>query len=83
MKTTTIQKWGNSYAVRIPHASALKLHLKAGKQVHVILGAEGRELRIVPVSQKKFTFRELVSQITKDNAHGPVDWGASVGKEAW
>jgi len=83
MKTTTIQKWGNSYAVRIPHLSVQKLNLKAGRHVRIIEGAGGSELRIVPLSEKSATLRELVLQITKKNRHTAVAWGIPVGKEVW
>jgi len=82
MTTTTIQKWGNSYAVRLPKAAVEKLKLGVGQAVAVTEGKD-RTLSISAVPQEKMNLSHLVSLITPQNRHEPTEWGKAVGKEAW
>lgn len=81
--TTTIQKWGNSYAVRLPKTAMRKLNLQAGHSVEIREAANGRTLSIVPVKLNKHTLTEILSSITDENRHGEVGWGDAVGNEVW
>jgi antitoxin MazE len=83
MTTTTIQKWGNSYAVRIPKKAINKLNLRAGNTVTIHESAHNGTLSIVPVKLHKHTLAEMLSRITDENRHGVTDWGDAVGKEVW
>ena len=83
MKTTTIQKWGNSYAVRLPKSTLRRLNLKAGHAVEIREMAHGRAFSITPVQTDTVSFDELVTRITKENLHALVDFGEGVGKEIW
>lgn len=83
MNTTTIQKWGNSYAVRLPRAAVLKLNLRAGHAVEIREATQGRTLSIVPVQHRSASFAEMIARITKKNKHGDADWGDAIGKEVW
>ncbi len=78
--TTTIQKWGNSCAVRLPHDILRKLDLKEGHAVEIREEASGI-LSIIPVSQRAFSLAQMVARITKKNQHEINDWGKPVGKE--
>ena len=79
---TTIQKWGNSLAVRLPKELAKKLKLQEGSAVLV---AEDSKRRIIikHTSQKKIRLIDLVAKIDRSNAHREIEWGARQGKEAW
>lgn len=83
MNTTTIQKWGNSYAVRIPKIAMRKLNLLAGNSVEIRETIRGRTLSIVPVRRRSASLTEMVSRITNKNRHSAVDWGNAVGNEVW
>jgi len=83
MHTTTIQKWGNSYAVRLPKAVMDKLNLQTGHSVEIREAANGRTLSIVPVKLHTHTLSEMLSRITDENRHDEVDWGSAVGNEVW
>lgn len=83
MTTTTIQKWGNSYAVRLPKTAVRKLDLRAGLPVEIREMGGGRTLSIIPVQRAAASLDEMISHITKKNRHGAVDWGGVVGKEVW
>lgn len=76
--TTKIRKWGNSYAVRIPKATALKHGFRENSQVHII--DEGNGIKIKPVL-KKYNLNELLDQIKPENIHPLIDWGPDVGNE--
>lgn len=60
---TSIHKWGNSLAVRIPAALAQKLHLTKGKKVTLEL--ENNRLVICP----QYSLEDLLAGITKENMH--------------
>ena len=83
MNTTTIQKWGNSYAVRLPKDAMRKLNLQTGNFVEIREETNGRTLSIIPIRQRAASLAEMVARITKKNQHSVVDWGEAVGKEVW
>jgi len=79
--TTTIQKWGNSYAVRLPREMVRKLKLQAGHEVLIEDNARG--LSITPAPRCAASLARMIAGITKANQHSLVDWGKAVGKEVW
>lgn len=83
MHTTTIQKWGNSYAVRLPSATMHKLNLRAGHSVEIREAAQGQTLSIIPSRHRAASFAEMLARITKKNQHSAAEWSRAVGKEAW
>ena len=76
--TATIQKWGNSLALRIPLAVAKQIHVKAGDPVTLKIGASGLTVKAAP---KKFSLDELLDKVTPENLHPATDWGADLGRE--
>jgi antitoxin component of MazEF toxin-antitoxin module len=38
---------------------------------------------IAPVESSAYRLEELLAQITADNQHEELDWGAPVGQETW
>jgi len=83
MNTTTIQKWGNSYAVRLPKNSLRKLNLSAGSSVEIREAIRGETLSIVPVRHRAASLTEMAARITKKNSHHAADWGRAKGREVW
>jgi len=83
MNTTTIQKWGNSYAVRIPKEAMDTLNLRAGNTVTVHESVQHGTLTITPAKRPTHTLAEMLSRITDENRHDEVDWGSAVGNEVW
>ena len=77
---TVIRKWGNSAAVRLP-SSAMKSAALDMEQAVRITATKGR-IVIEPVNQVEFWLEDLLAEVTPDNAHGELDFGAPVGKEA-
>jgi len=73
---TTIQRWGNSLAVRIPKPFALQTALEENSEVDIAV--EGNRI-IVSAAKKEWRLEELVSRITRRNSHREIGWGG----EAW
>lgn len=76
---TTIQKWGNSLAVRIPASLASKMQLEEGAVVEVV--AEHGNIVVVPQAKKKYSLEELLKNCKPGQLHGETDWGREVGRE--
>ena len=76
--TATIQKWGNSLALRIPLAVAKQIHVKEGDPVTLKVSSAG--LTVKP-SPKRPNLDDLLAQVTPENLHSATDWGADVGRE--
>lgn len=70
---TTIQKWGNSLAVRIPTQIAEKISFKQGIEIQLEV-IDDKELRVVP-KKKAPTLDELLAKITPENRHRELDFG--------
>jgi antitoxin MazE len=77
----TVQKWGNSLALRIPKAFAQEIGLE--QDAAVMLAVENGRLVIAPVKDPVYDLDDLVSQITDENQHDEFDWGPPVGNEVW
>jgi len=78
---TTIQKWGNSLAVRLPKSVTQKLALRAGRRVRVY--NEGKGVAITPVHEHEKSLKDLLAMITPANIHAETDWGKPRGREVW
>lgn len=74
----TIQKWGNSLALRIPQAVAKQIHVKEGDAVTLRVSAAGLTLKPAP---KRLSLDDLLAQVTPENLHPATDWGADAGRE--
>ena len=76
--TATIQKWGNSLALRIPQAVAKQIHVQEGDSVTLRVSAAGLTLKPAP---KHLSLDDLLAQVTPENLHPATDWGSDVGRE--
>jgi len=77
--TTKLQKWGNSYAVRIPKNLIQDIKLTQGSEIEIKY--HKRSLVIKPKIQKEYTLKELLKGITPENRHQLIFDGPDVGKE--
>ena len=78
---STIQKWGNSLALRIPKALATETHLKKGSVVTLLI--HKGKLVVKPIAKPEYTLKELLRGVAKKNIHSEVDTGHAVGLEVW
>jgi len=76
--TTTVQKWGNSLAVRIPSAVAREIRIENGDAVE--LRIDRNALTIQP-TRPRYRLADLVSRIRPRNRHAEAEWGKSIGRE--
>jgi antitoxin MazE len=77
---TTIQRWGNSLAVRIPKAFASQAQIQENTEIEISL--EGNRIVIAP-ARHEWNLDKLVRGITPSNVHREVEWGESVGRETF
>jgi len=78
---STISKWGNSLAVRIPLAIAKQASLAEGDNVMLVLDRDGAI--VVRPTRRKYELSDLVAKITPKNRHRETDWGPPQGGESW
>jgi antitoxin MazE len=79
--TIRIQKWGNSFAIRIPKAyvDEMKIGENSSLQMTVYEGA----LIIMPDPQHSWDLAALLAGVTKENKHEERDSGGKKEKEEW
>jgi len=92
---TTIQKWGNSQAVRLPKTVLEKLTLRENDQVEIIADTDNDSIIIKKTSRKRRSKKSLdqrleefykmpINEILANDmlySPGEYDWGPPVGKE--
>jgi len=78
---TSVKKWGNSAAVRIPASVMQATQIDLDEVVDV--REEAGRIVIEPVRQKSYQLSQLLKGITSKNQHEAVDFGPAAGKEAW
>jgi antitoxin MazE len=77
----SVQRWGNSLALRIPKVIAQESGLTDGSVVDLKL--RRGVIAVIPERPRKHTLSDLLSQITKQNVHKEVATGRPAGKEIW
>ncbi|MBI2478448.1 MAG: AbrB/MazE/SpoVT family DNA-binding domain-containing protein [Planctomycetia bacterium] len=75
----TIQKWGNSLAVRIPMAIAGQLAVTDGAIVD--LEVRDGELVVRPTQTVSLSLAALLRDCKPSQLHGETDFGPDVGRE--
>lgn len=76
----TIQKWGNSLAVRIPKNITKDSRVSEGSNVDIMV--ENGKIVLSPV-KKEYYLNELLKNITIDNIHSEISTGDQIGGEIW
>ena len=69
---TTVQKWGNSLGVRIPHNIAEDIGLSEGKQVTV--EKSGKTIVVRPLKIPRYSLKKLLKGITPKNINIDKEW---------
>lgn len=77
---TSIQKWGNSLAVRIPKAFAAQANLDENTDVDISLDGD---TIVISHARREWNLDELVGRISPANRHRETDRGRKSGKEIW
>jgi antitoxin MazE len=76
----TIQKWGNSLALRIPQAVAQQIRVAEGDAVQLRVDADGLNIR---PARPRYRLGDLVRGVTPQNRQAETDWGQAQGREVW
>jgi antitoxin component of MazEF toxin-antitoxin module len=79
---TTIRRWGNSAAVRIPRSILSQAKLEEGIDVEILLAKEGE------ITLRAMRKRKSIQELFADYDGEPfqtkeIDWGAPQGNEIW
>lgn len=77
----TVRKWGNSAAIRLPTSLLNAVQLQIDQAVDV--REEDGRIIIQPLRQDRISLDSLTAGITDENRHSEIDFGRSVGGEAW
>jgi antitoxin MazE len=80
-KETTVSKWGNSLAVRIPQTIARQARLSEGDCLTLALDRDGSI--VLRSTRPRYELSELVAAITPKNRHQETEWGRPKGEESW
>ena len=76
---STVQKWGNSLALRIPTAIAGQLDVCEGAQVEI--SVRKGELVVRPKRNKTLSLNVLLKNCKPSQLHSETDFGSDVGRE--
>jgi len=77
----TIQKWGNSLALRIPKVFSKELGIEEATSVE--MRVDNSALIVKPKKTKKIALKELLAMVNEKNCHEAIETGSAVGKEFW
>ena len=77
----TVQKWGNSLALRIPGPLAKDIHLHQGSVVDISV-VEGKMV-VKSKGHRKYSLPQMLAKVTKANRQREEGWGPAQGKETW
>ena len=77
---STVAKWGNSLAIRIPKNVAEQTNLTEGTAVSIDVTNNN-----IVISPKKteYTLDDLLAGASSEDFEGEYDWGEPVGEEIW
>ncbi len=77
---TTVAKWGNSIAIRLPKPIVDQAGLieKDDIDIEVLKGT----IVLTPRTRRAYRLDDLLKEITPQNIHPEVDFGEPIGREA-
>lgn len=79
---STVKKWGNSLALRIPRSVAAEAGVEYGAKVSVRV--EDGAMVVRPIAQGTVVdLKLLLKRVKKTNLHGEVLTGPKRGREVW
>lgn len=77
---TTISRWGNSLALRLPSHVTREARLEEGVSVNIEI--EEGSIKVTP-TRKRFKLADLLAGHVKNENAAEVDWGKPEGEEVW
>ena len=76
---TTVKKWGNSLAIRIPKVISEELSIEYDTEVEMV--AKDGFLILSPRPSYRLT--DLLAQVNQGNLHEEIGTGDRTGREEW
>ncbi|HBH83331.1 MAG: hypothetical protein A2X05_05370 [Bacteroidetes bacterium GWE2_41_25] len=76
----TIQKWGNSLAIRIPKNITKDVRVTEGSNIDIMV--ENGNIVLSP-GKNEYSLKELLKNITIENIHSEISTGDQTGGEIW
>ena len=76
---STVQKWGNSLAVRLPSQIAKQMHLAQGAAIHVYIA--DNKLIMEPANPSKLTLDQRLERFDPSRHGGEIFQSEMIGKE--
>jgi antitoxin MazE len=77
---TTVQKWGNSLAIRIPRNISRDTKVTEGSSVDVTV--DNGNIILSP-SANQYSLKELLKKVKEENIHSEISTGDRMGGEIW
>jgi len=77
---STVKKWGNSLALRIPKAISEDLDIEYNTEVDVLV-KDG--CLILRPRKAEYSLEALLAKVTPNNIHEEIDTGERQGREEW
>lgn len=77
---TTVQKWGNSLAVRIPATFCKEINLINGSIVEINLD---NDFLVFKPLKKKYILTDILDMVNDSNLHEEVKSGEPRDREIW
>lgn len=75
---TTLQKWGNSHAIRLPKAFVEELHIKEDQKLEISVTGQ---IITIKKAQQRMTFEDRIKGYTGNYDFSEWDTGAPKGNE--
>lgn len=76
---TTVRKWGNSLAVRIPKNISEELSIDEKTEIEMVT----RDGMLILEPKHSYRLKDMLEEITDENLHGETDTGTRLGIEEW
>ena len=77
---TTVSKWGNSLALRLPQPIVSGARLSEGQSVELEVREDGLFVR---PSRPRYSLDKLLDGFTRSNQQDEAPWGEARGDEVW
>lgn len=77
----TVQKWGNSLALRLPKPFTSEINIAENSIVDISI--QNNQIIIKPLKKVPLNVDELIDAISPDNLYSEVSMGLPVGNEVW
>jgi len=76
---TTVKRWGNSLAIRIPKAVSEELSINEKTELEMVT----KDGMLILEPSHRYRLKDMLNEITDENLHGEIDTGTRTGIEEW